>query len=157
MKNIVLYSLLLWILSSCQKENIQAINKEASIENQGDLKENPLLLQPITSSIQTKEKTMSTLYGNSVAFEDAMKIDSVQYRKNAVLYEVTWQQKPDEVWFGGNIPKEIQSVERLIFDDNGNPVYQLYKGKNLQKVYSDAKASHLRTKYILSQIPAVSP
>ncbi|WP_051884690.1 hypothetical protein [Chryseobacterium luteum] len=157
MKNIVFYSLLVWTLFSCQKENIQFINKQASVENLGDLPINPLLLHPITSSIQTKEKTMSTLYGNSVAFEDAMKTDSIKYCKDAVLYEITWKQKPDEVWFGGNIPKEIKSVERLTFDDNGNPVYQLYKGKYLRKEHSDEMISHLRTKYILSQKIAVSP
>ncbi|WP_155845050.1 hypothetical protein [Chryseobacterium daeguense] len=62
---------------------------------------------------------MSTSYGNEIAFNYAQKNTGANYPSGTVLYEVTWKQKPDEVWLGGNIPKSIYSVERIVFNDSG--------------------------------------
>lgn len=158
MKN---YSLFLFfafvLLVSCQKNAENILNLEASIEQSDELKENPLLMKPITSSIQPKIKTMSTLYGNDIAFEYAKLKSSSDYPQNAVLYEVTWAQKSDELWFGANIPKNMISVEKISFLDKGLIIYEMFQGKALKRVKTDNKNENLRINAILSQKMAVSP
>jgi hypothetical protein len=99
---------------------------------------------------------MSTLYGNDTAFDYAQHHPDAVYPENAVLYEITWKQKPDGVWFGGNIPKEIFSVEKLSVTDN-NYVYEKFTGNPLQKVGTGDEEEKLRRHFILSQRLAVSP
>lgn len=114
-------------------------------------------MSPITSSIQPKQKTMSTLYGNDVAFNYAKTNFNSNYPQNSTLYEVTWMQKPDELWFGANIPKEVISVEKITFLDKGVIAYEMFQGKTLKKVKMDGLKENLRREVILSQKMAVSP
>ncbi|MES2418760.1 MAG: hypothetical protein V4541_11275 [Bacteroidota bacterium] len=111
-----------------------------------ELPENPLLLHPLTSSINPNNNTMATLYGNDLATDHVN-----DYPAGAVLYEITWSQKPDSLWFGGNVPGDVLSVEQIIFNDNGKPTYKLYKGN------IPANDEQERMKFIISQRPAVSP
>lgn len=158
MKNYSLFLIFAFVLlASCQQNSENILNLEASLEQSDELKENPLLMKPITSSIQPKIKTMSTLYGNDIAFDYAKTHFSSDYPKNAVLYEVTWAQKPDELWFGANIPKNIISVEKISFPDNGFVLYEMFQGKTLKRVKTDHKNENLRIEAILSQKMAVSP
>ncbi|SDI11342.1 hypothetical protein [Chryseobacterium jejuense] len=158
MKNYSLFLIFaLVLLVSCQKNSENILNLEASIEQSDELKENPLLMKPITSSIQPKIKTMSTLYGNDIAFDYAKTNFSSDYPENAVLYEVTWAQKPDELWFGANIPKSMISVEKISFLDKGLILYEMFQGKALKRVKTDNKNENLRIDAILSQKMAVSP
>lgn len=142
---------------SCQQKSQKVLNVEASIQQSDELKENPLLMSPITSSIQPKEKTMSTLYGNDVAFNYAKTNFNSNYPQNSTLYEVTWAQKPDELWFGANIPKEVLSVEKITFLDKGVIAYEMFQGKTLKKIKMDELKENLRRDAILSQKMAVSP
>lgn len=151
MKNMILFFALV-IIVSCEQKSKEFLNIGASVQQNDELKENPLLMNPITSSIQPKDSTMSTLYGNEIVKHHS---DS-NYPKDAVLYEVTWKQKPDEVWFGGNIPKEIYSVEKISFD-NDNSVYEKLEGKTLKKVRVDEGEQILRKDFIMNQKMAVSP
>lgn len=158
MKNYSIYLILaLMQIVSCQQKSQKVLNVEASIQQSDELKENPLLMSPITSSIQPKEKTMSTLYGNDVAFNYAKTNFNSNYPQNSTLYEVTWAQKPDELWFGANIPKEVLSVEKITFLDKGVIAYEMFQGKTLKKIKMDKLKENLRRDTILSQKMAVSP
>lgn len=158
MKNYSLYLIFALILIvSCQQKSKKVLNVKASIQQADELKENPLLMSPITSSIQPKQKTMSTLYGNDVAFNYAKTNFNSNYPQNSTLYEVTWMQKPDELWFGANIPKEVISVEKITFLDKGVIAYEMFQGKILKKVKMDDLKENLRRDAILSQKMAVSP
>lgn len=158
MKNYSLYLIFgFLLLISCQQNSKNVLNEEASIQQSDELKENPLLMNPITSSIQPKEKTMSTLYGNDIAFNYAKTNFKSNYPQNAVLYEVTWKQKSDELWFGANIPKEVVSVEKITFLDKGVNVYEIFQGKALKKAKMNDKTDDQRRKLVLSQRMAVSP
>lgn len=151
---IILY-VCLFLFTSCRKTD-NSLNISASVQNNSVLTENPLLMHPLTASIQPRDSTMSTLYGNDTAFKYAQHHPDAAYPENAVLYEITWKQKPDEVWFGGNIPKEIFSVEKLSVTDN-NYVYEKFTGNPLQKVGTGDEEEKLRRHFILSQRLAVSP
>ncbi|MEN4760996.1 hypothetical protein ABEG63_11735 [Chryseobacterium sp. C39-AII1] len=155
MKNMILFFALA-IIISCEQKSKEFLNIEASVQQNDELKENPLLMNPITSSIQPKDSTMSTLYGNEIAFDYAKQHSDSNYPKNAVLYEVTWKQKPDELWFGGNIPKEIYSVEKITFD-NANSVYERFAGNPLKKIQIKEAEEKLRKDFIIHQKMAVSP
>jgi hypothetical protein len=155
MKNMVLF-FALTIIVSCEQKSKEFLNIGASVQQNDGLKENPLLMNPITSSIQPKDSTMSTLYGNEIAFDYAKKHSDSNYPKGAVLYEVAWKQKPDELWFGGNIPKEIYSVEKITFD-NENSVYERFEGNNLKKIQIEEAEEKLRKDFIIHQKMAVSP
>ena len=144
------------IIVSCEQKSKKFLNIEASVQQNDELKENPLLMNPITSSIQPKDSTMSTLYGNEIAFDYAKQHSDFNYPKDAVLYEVTWKQKPDELWFGGNIPKEISSVEKITFN-NDNYFYEKFEGKPLKKIQIEEAEEKLREDFIINQKMAVSP
>ena len=50
------------------------------------------------------------------------------YSPGASLSLVTWVEKEDPHWFGGNIPDKVQSVEKVTFDQNGKPAYAVTEG-----------------------------
>jgi hypothetical protein len=144
------------VLKACNAVDKKSrLNEKASIMETNVLPENPLLEHPLTSSINMKEHTMSTLYGNTIAWEYAKLKNDGNYPQGAILYEVTWTQKSDSVWFGANIPKEIKSVERISYLSNQAPGYELYKGQPLRK--STLEKDTTRLKIIASQKIAVSP
>ncbi len=99
---------------------------------------------------------MSILYGNDIAFDYAKSHPGADYPENIVLYEVTWKQKPDEVWFGGHIPKDIYSVEKVSFTNSGS-LYEKYEGKPLRLISAYNSGDALRKVVILKQRMAVSP
>lgn len=145
------------VMISCDDSSKELININASVQQNDELKENPLLMHPMTSSIQPKAGTMSTLYGNDVAFQYVQRKFDARYPKNAVLYEVTWKQKADELWFGANVPEEIQSVEKITFGNGEEVVYEIFSGKPLKKLKTNADLENVRKEFITSQKIAVSP
>lgn len=155
MKKYFLYlvSASLWMVACSKKE--ENVNSVAAIQKNDELTENPLLMIPLASSIRPVDHTMSTLYGNRMAAEYAKTHSEGNYPEGSILYEVTWKQKPDGVWFGGNVPQEIQSVEQVIVDNADHASYSLYQGHPLKK--ADSKNEEIRLKYIMSQKMAVSP
>ncbi|SDQ98093.1 hypothetical protein SAMN05421664_2966 [Chryseobacterium soldanellicola] len=156
MKNISKALFCFLMIVSCEEHHKNTLNFSASIQENDELKENPLLMKPITTSIQPKDSTMSTLYGNDIAFDYAQHHSDSHYPENAILNEVTWKQKPDEVWFGGNIPKEIYSIERISFI-NSQSVYERYEGKQLRLISGYNAKDDRRKMVILDQRMAVSP
>lgn len=125
---------LMVVLSGCSRNNTENVNVKASVSALDELPENPLLLSPITFSINPKKAVMSTLYGNKTAFEHALTKSDSSYPQGAVLYEVTWKQKADSLWYGANIPDQIISVEKIQFTGSSSPKYELYAGHPLKKV-----------------------
>jgi hypothetical protein len=132
------------------------INTNASIPD--SFKFSPAGLKVITSSINKKQGTMSTLYGNPLALKK-----SIGLNKEVVAGEeftlVTWQQQPDAHWFGANIPGDLQSIEVLRTTANGETVamnYHQYQGKNLV-LNTDTVNQRERIKYIFDQRPSVMP
>ncbi|MEZ0131717.1 hypothetical protein AB9T88_18825, partial [Flavobacterium sp. LBUM151] len=101
---------LIILLYGCNENNKDNINEKASVSALDALPENPLLLSPITFSINPNKAVMSTLYGNKAAFQHAKTRANSSYPNQAVLYEVTWKQKADSLWYGATIPDQIISV-----------------------------------------------
>lgn len=154
--NIVSILSIIMVLTACNVVDKKSrLNENASIIENNVLPENPLLEHPLTSSINVKEHTMSTLYGNTTAWKYANLKNDRNYPSGAILYEVTWKQKPDSVWFGANIPKEIKSVERISYLGYGLPQYELYEGHPLMK--SELENDTTRLAIISAQRIAVSP
>lgn len=143
------------LLSSCNENNKNNLNEKASLTALDELPENPLLLSPITFSVNPKKESMSTLYGNKIAFDHATAQANSTYPKGAVLYEVTWKQKADSLWYGANIPKQIMQIERLVFKGDSLPEYELYAGHPLKKI--DPKGENKRIAFLISQRLAFTP
>ena len=81
---------------------------------------------PMTVSLQPGVKTMSTLYGNSIAAKRLR--DRADYATGSVLYLVSWKGKADPDWFGARIPDMVTVIERISFDPNGGKSYAFFKG-----------------------------
>jgi hypothetical protein len=111
--------------------------------NPQSLKEDPLKWKVISSVVDNKNKTMSTLYGNDIAFQYARHPNAGAYPEQSELALVTWNQKADEHWFGANIPAQIKTIEKVKF--NPQPVYQ-----------GDGDAA-VRTALIIQQKMSVTP
>ena len=155
MKKYWLSLLIIVSFTACKSDRESHINENAPLLPTEVFSENPLLEKPFTSSINTRDSTMATLYGNAIAWEYANTYNDTNYPPGAILYEVTWKQKPDSLWFGANVPKEIKSVERIMYTTDSKPTYELYMGNPLRKSESDLDTS--RISFITAQKIAVSP
>ena len=142
-------------LGSCTSPGKNNLNDKASVHASDELPENPLKFIPLTFSINPGEATMSALYGNKTAMLHAKNIGNSAYPQGSLLYEVTWKQKPDSLWYGANIPDEITRVERIVFSNDSVPEYEQYSGQPLRKV--KAAASSERVAVIISQQMAGNP
>jgi len=155
-KYLIVIGASLLIVTACKDGGRKInLNQAASFMAADTLPENPLLEKVLTSSVNTKDSSMSTLYANNIAWEYALKHDDVKYPAGAVLYQVTWKQKADSVWFGANIPKEIQAVERISYTYNSPATYELYEGRPLRR--SNAIADTGRIASIAAQKMAMAP
>lgn len=83
----------------------------------------------ITSSVNSRTATMSTLYGNGEAIGSAR--SGNPYKPGSVLTLVTWSQREDPHWFGGRIPRSIVSVARALYGIEGKVSYRYYEGPGL--------------------------
>lgn len=130
------------------------LNQDAALIS--DLPSNPLQGRVITSWINRKDSTMSTLYGNDVAADYARTNAAKMYPAGSVLSVVTWSQQEDPRWFGAKIPQKVQSVELVAVTGPGVYTYQRYEGSPLKRV-EDGAAPNDRAAYALSQRAAVMP
>jgi len=105
----------------------------------------------ITSGIDTRSKTMFTLYGNDIAAGNARTTTGHAYPAGAVLTLVTWVQKEDPHWFGANIPGPVQSVEKVTIPATGpsQPGYEV--------TGTAAASAKERLAFILNQRVSVLP
>jgi hypothetical protein len=132
------------------------LNQDAALV--GDLPLNPLQGRVITSWIDRRDATMSTMYGNDVAVQYARTNTSKMYPAGSVLSVVTWAQQEDPRWFGAKIPEKTRSVEFVTVKGPGAYSYQRYEGSPLKKVASvDGNDPQDRAAYLLSQRASVMP
>jgi hypothetical protein len=124
----------------------------------GELPSNPLRERVITSWVDQRDATMSTLYGNDVAVQYARTSAEGKYPVGAVLSVVTWGQQEDSRWFGGRIPQKTKAVEFVTVTSPGAYSYQRYEGSPLKKVAGvDGADPAGRAAYLLAQRAAVMP
>ena len=115
----------------------------------------PLIGKVITTLVDTRAKTMSTLYGNDTAVLRAR--SGQPYPSGAVVWLVTWSQREDPHWFGGRIPKGLESVEVVHFGAGGLPEYSRFEGVVPTKKTVAADVEALRVKYIVGKKASVIP
>ena len=145
--------------SACTNSNTPTdlINKEASLP--ADFNFNKLGLKVITSSVNIKKHTMSTLYGNDFSRKRSAE-GRTSVAPGEVLALVTWQQKDDDQWFGAKVPGELLSVEMVkTVAVNGGQTkvdYERFEGKKLS-LNSDTLHHQESIKYIFDQKPSVMP
>ncbi|MEH6309180.1 hypothetical protein RYH73_26245 [Olivibacter sp. CPCC 100613] len=139
MKHNLYISLSIVVLSlfGCNPKNGLGLNENASINNLGNLSENPLLLKAISASIHQKDNSMTMLYGNDFAYNYAKMSSKDNYPTGSILYGVTWQLQEDEQWFGANIPENIRKIERIEFLDNNKIDYKRFDSKGVEEINTD--------------------
>ncbi len=135
-------------------------NQEASFV--GNFPVNPLSGKVITSWIDKRNATMSTLYGNDLAVQYARSNVQHTYPAGSVLALVTWNQQEDGRWFGGKIPSTPKSVEFVIVgsaaDHRLTYSYREYNGIPFKQIsVQDGSTPNDRTAYLLSQRASVMP
>ncbi len=161
MKTILLFvGLALLPLAGCtSKPTTLPVNQQAALT--GTLPYNPLQWKVITSWLNRRDSTMSTLYGNDIAVHYARTNADHNYPAGAVLSLVTWAQRDDPHWFGAKIPANVKSVEFVTISgstDQPPYAYENYQGSPLNKIdLSDTSAINARIERLLSQRAAVMP
>ena len=115
----------------------------------------PLTGKVITSFVNRREGTMSTLYGNDLAVNSAR--SGMAYPPGAVVSLVTWSQREDPHWFGGRIPRAVVSVETLHYGAGGVPVYECREGMPLVKKMPSPDVVARRVQYITAKKASVLP
>jgi hypothetical protein len=134
------------------------LNLDAS--SMGNLPANPFQGRVITSWIDKRDSTMSTMFGNDVAVRYARTSMGPAYPAGAVLSVVTWAQQEDARWFGGKIPEKVKFVEFVTVSSSGSS-YQRYEGAPLRKAAGEGtipKGDDTdRMAYLLAQRAAVMP
>lgn len=157
--NYTLALILTSLMAACSNRptGSSLINHEASLPASFDL--NKLGLKVITSSINKKQATMSTLYGNAAALQAAMAGAKTKLLPGETFALVTWKQKEDDHWFGAKIPGELQSVEMLKTQGLTGVItldYQKYSGKNLISS-ADTAGNTAAIQLILRQRASIMP
>lgn len=142
------------ILTSCSNENLY--NESASFADSSKIS-HVLEGKVITSMVDKKEKTMSTLYGNDIAVEHARSSADHHYPSGSELSLVTWIQKEDIHWYGANIPGEIKSIEIVKYQARDSTILECYEGKKLQSRKPDFAAAVKKIEFISNQRAAVLP
>jgi hypothetical protein len=164
MKHVPLLGMVLSLaILGCSDQNSRVttkFNEDASLV--GSLPMNPLQGRVITSWIDKRASTMSTLYGNDSAVQYARAHFQHDYPSGSIVTLVTWNQKEDDRWFGGRIPTKPKAVEfvKVGGASDGRPwyVYQKFEGEPLQKTSSqEGPVPNERALYLLSQRAAVMP
>jgi hypothetical protein len=116
MRNILLL-LPIVLLQACSSSDRPILAPEAIYAESG--------MAIITTLFNTTAQTTSVLYGNALAVAAAH--DTVEVHQPGEEYRlVTWRQKGNPLWFGGNINDSIQVVERVRAIALGNAVDMRY-------------------------------
>lgn len=117
--SIALFSLL---AAACGCTEAPALSPEDIYNSEG--------LAVITSSFNTRQQTMSTLYGNAMALKAAtgnIHQPGEEYRL------VTWRQQSHPFWFGSNKNGPVMTVERVSVkasaDGEPRAGYELVQGR----------------------------
>jgi hypothetical protein len=70
---------------------------------------------------------------------------------------VTWSQREDPHWFGGRIPKKLETVEVVGYGARGGPAYSRFEGTVLTKRAVAADVAAQRMQYIVGKKASVIP
>jgi hypothetical protein len=159
----VLAAALLLILIGCSQANVRVktrFNPDAGLS--GELPYDPLQWEVITSTLNHNDHTLATVLGNERAIAYARKNILPAYPAGSVISVITWSQREDPRWFGGNMPDNVRSVEFLemqaVPDHGLTYLYTIYGGSPLRKLTStEEKSPTGRAAYILAQRAAVMP
>lgn len=158
----VLAAALVLLPIGCSQPNARVItrfNRDAEVS--GELPYNPLQWEVLASTLNHNDHTLATVLGNDRAIAYARKDSAHAYPAGSVLSVITWSQKEDPRWFGGNIPGNVRSVEFVEVQsgqDHGTYLYTLYGGSPLRKLVSTEEESPTRrAAYIVGQRAAVMP
>jgi len=144
-------------LAGCtSKPAASTINERAALT--GQLPYNPLSWKVITSSVNQRNATMSTLYGNDIAVQYARTNADRSYPSGSVLALVIWAQRDDPHWFGARIPSTVQSVEFVTIQSPAgtSSKYERYQGSPLALAGATAGDAD-RIAYLTAQRAAVMP
>jgi hypothetical protein len=156
---------LVWILltgiflSACgnAERSVELLNYSAALPP--SFKFDDLNLKVMSSFINKKSGTMSILYANPLALNNAIK-GNKEHPAGEVEALITWKQKADDHWFGAEIPGDLQSAElvRTIANIGGGVLvnYKKYSGKTLVGD-ADTMRKQERIKYIFYQQPSIMP
>jgi hypothetical protein len=124
------------------------INENASLSAAaaGALPANPLKWRIITSAVDPRNSTMSTLYGNDIAVQYARTNARHEYPLGSQIALVTWTRRDDPRYFGARIPDSIKSIEFVSVSavpELGAPqyAYEKFEGSPLAKSQSEQAAS----------------
>jgi Cytochrome P460 len=123
---------------------------------------NPFQWRVMTSTTNEASSTMSTLYGNNVAVDDARKNSQHHYPASSILSLVTWSQREDDRWFGARIPDLVKTVEFVVISSaQGQRLsysYSKYEGASLAEVSTQQGPDpDERTAYLLRNEPPSCP
>jgi hypothetical protein len=130
-------------------------NREAGLPSK--LPFDPFAWRPLTTSVDKRAATTSTLFGNDAAVDHARSGSRDPYPAGAVLCEVTWTQREDAHWFGARIAGSAVSIELVSFAAPGSaPAYERYEGSPLAKAAAPENAS-VRVDAITAERAAVLP
>lgn len=156
----LIITILCLTLSGCSNKRTDVsklINEKASFH--GALPLDPFQWRVITTFVNTKESTMSTLYGNDIAVRHARNDPQHPYPESSQLSLVTWYQREDEHWFGAKIPGEMKSIEFITVNASVPTYsYQVYEGSSLvRKSAEEAGQTDSRIEYVLGQRALVMP
>ena len=108
----------------------------------------------ITATMNVQDGTMSTLYGNDLAIQNARRNSS--YPPGSVLALVTWIERDDGHWFGARIPGEIKSVEFVEVEPSSHS-YHPFSGSPLRPLATVSSSDNQRSDYILSLRASAMP
>jgi hypothetical protein len=144
-------------LSACQSSPPakHLLNTDASLPAKHSIADKGLRV--IASFINKKEQTMSTLYGNTAAFNQLK--DGAKPVAGQELTLITWLQKDDPHWFGARIPGKVSLIETIKIEavaGNTTVNYQKFKGADLI-ADADTTGNAGRIAFMLSQQPLVTP
>jgi Cytochrome P460 len=153
---VLIAALALLPLAGCNEQRPSTINTEATLT--GKLPYNPLAWKVVTSWVNDRNGTMSTLYGNDIAVQYARSNAAHAYPAGSVLALVTWAQRDDTHWFGAKIPSGPQSVEFVVVPSTpaSGPTYQRYQGSPLALAAATSDDA-ARIDYLTAQRAAVMP
>jgi hypothetical protein len=140
---------------SAKTPTSQILNSGANLPLQG-LPENPLAWRVVTAGINRQQHIMFTLYGNDLAVDHARVYGQDSYPDGSEIALVTWSQKEDPHWFGGNIPAAPLSVEFVTFR-GGNASYTHFSGTPFAANAVDFSTQQLRLQYLTEMKPALMP
>lgn len=146
-------------LSACSQNKVPTGQRNEAASLPASFHFDKLGLNVLATSINRRQATTATLYGNDLARQVALGGTGAA-QPGEVLALLTWQQQADPNWFGARIPSALQSLEllRTELGSTGRPavIYQCFTGKDLT-LRADTLHQQERIAFLLAQKPAVLP